>query len=154
MSSAIRSLSQAVTVPPPLPGLSPAQLLQIQNKDQYLREKHIQLENSLSGDDRDHVRRKRMIYRSKQRGWLEVDLLLGSFAVIHVPSMTTSQLDEYEEILKEETIDTFNYVTGKDPLPSYLVTNSVMKRLQEYTSKSEMTTPEAYAIIKQATNLT
>ena len=29
--------------------------------------------------DADMVRRKRIIYRSKQRGWLEVDLMLGRF---------------------------------------------------------------------------
>ena len=31
--------------------------------------------------DRDEAHRKKLIYRSKQRGWLEVDLLMGSFAV-------------------------------------------------------------------------
>ena len=54
-----------------------------------------------------------MIYRSKQRGWLEADILLGSWAVLHVPSLSIKELDEYEIILNEETIDVFNYVTGK-----------------------------------------
>jgi succinate dehydrogenase assembly factor 2 len=34
------------------------------------------------------VRRKRLIYRSKQRGWLEVDLLMGTWAVEHVPKLS------------------------------------------------------------------
>ena len=32
------------------------------------------------GVDAEAVRRKRLVYRSKQRGWLEVDLLLGTWA--------------------------------------------------------------------------
>ncbi len=55
--------------------------------------------------DADLARRKRIIYRSKQRGWLEVDLLLGNFATANVMSMTAEQLTQYEDILAQETIN-------------------------------------------------
>lgn len=53
------------------------QLNKIRDADVYYRYKHIEIEASLRPEEHDIVRRKRMIYRSKQRGWLEADLLLG-----------------------------------------------------------------------------
>jgi succinate dehydrogenase assembly factor 2 len=133
--------------------LSPEQLKTIESRDRNLREKHLVIESSLPDQERDSVRRRRMIYRSKQRGWLEVDLLLGSYAAVHVNGMSTAELDEFEAILKEETIDTFNFVTGKAPLPPHLEMNGVMRSLQKYTLTSKITSPEAYAKIKGETNL-
>ena len=37
-------------------------------------------------------RRRRLIYRSRQRGWLEVDLLLGKWATENVPKLNAEQL--------------------------------------------------------------
>lgn len=95
-----------------------------------------------------------MIYRSKQRGWLEADILMGSWATLYVPTLTNDEMDEYEEILKEETIDVFNYISGKDPLPDHLKDSKVMKRLMDYAAKSGVTDPQAYEEIKRKTNLT
>jgi len=100
-------------VAPTLTGLTLEQIIKVSEKNNYLRTKHLEIEGNLNSHDKDLVRRKRMIYRSKQRGWLEADILLGSWAVLHVPSLSNNELDEYEIILNEETIDVFNYVTGK-----------------------------------------
>lgn len=51
------------------------------------------------------IRRKRLIYRSKQRGWLEVDLLLGTWAHENVHLLTEAELDEYEAFVNFETIE-------------------------------------------------
>ncbi|KAF0698744.1 Aste57867_10649 [Aphanomyces stellatus] len=67
--------------------------------------------------DADIANRKRVIYRSKQRGWLEVDLLLGRWASENVYSLSTDELKQYEDILNRETIDIFNLISGKDPIP-------------------------------------
>ena len=100
------------------------------------------------------VRKKRLIYRSKQRGWLEVDLLLGTWAVENVDGLTSAECDEYEDILNCETIDIFNFITGKDPVPPRLDT-PVMKRLQDYCASAPLgTDPEAYATAKADANLT
>jgi len=98
---------------PTLTGLTIEQIIKVSEKNNYLRTKHLEIEGNLNSHDKDLVRRKRMIYRSKQRGWLEADILLGSWAVLYVPSLSIKELDEYEIILNEETIDVFNYVTGK-----------------------------------------
>ena len=102
----------------------------------------------------DAVRRKRLIYRSKQRGWLEVDLLLGSWAAENVATLTKEECDAYEHILNCETIDIFNFITGKDPVPPRLDT-PVMKRLQDYCASAPLgTDPDAYAAAKTDANLT
>lgn len=104
--------------------------------------------------EKDFARRKRMIYRSKQRGWLEADILMGSWAVENVPNLTTAQLDEYETILNEETIDIFNYITGKDPLPTRLQGLGLMKDLQDYALRAQVHDPKKYEEIKKSSNLT
>jgi len=99
------------------------------------------------------TRRKRLIYRSKQRGWLEVDLLLGTFAMEHVPSLTVAEMDEYEAILNCETIDIFNFVTAKDVVPPSLDT-PMMARLQQYCRDSPLGRGvEEYAAAKAKSHL-
>lgn len=131
-----------------LPGLSREQLSNIARLDDSLRNSH------MATVETDEARRKRMIYRSKQRGWLEADLLMGSWAVKHVPSLSLEELDEYEVLLKEETIDIYNYISGKDALPPHLQNLSVMKKLQGYAMTRNMANPEDYEAVKKETNLT
>ncbi|KAJ8600019.1 hypothetical protein CTAYLR_001866 [Chrysophaeum taylorii] len=100
------------------------------------------------------TRRKRLVYRSKQRGWLEVDLLLGSFATEHVPGLTPEEVDQYEAILNCETIDIFNFVTAKDPVPPSLDT-PVMAKLQAFCRENPLgIAPNEYAVAKAKSNLT
>ena len=65
----------------------------------------------------DVVRRKRLVYRSKQRGWLEVDLLLGTWASMNVPGLSAGELDEFEEFVNMETIDIYNVLTLRSDVP-------------------------------------
>jgi hypothetical protein len=44
------------------------------------------------------VSRPRVCVRSKQRGWLELDLLLGEFALVKLPDYTDAQLDLWEQV--------------------------------------------------------
>ena len=152
------------------------------SRDVALRNDHHALKNDFpehafspgqNSIDSDSTNRKRLIYRSKQRGWLEVDLLLGSFATKYVPEFTAAgecrhdvfsfyclqfflsllnlfqygpvpltiriyyiaprltfshlphahtytplkELVEYELILNQETLDIYNFIIGRDPLP-------------------------------------
>lgn len=139
---------------PLLPGLTPAQTEKIAHTDTHLRNRHLLIEANMDDKERDTVRRKRMIYRSKQRGWLEADLLMGSWAVRNVPTLTAEELDQYELLLKEETIDIYNYLSGKDKLPDHLKDLSVMKKMQGYALTQNMSGPEAYENVKKETNLT
>jgi succinate dehydrogenase assembly factor 2 len=125
--------------------------------DERLRQQHDSFQvTSKDAVNYDEIRRKRMIYRSKQRGWLEVDLLLGSWAEKNVPKLTPAQLDEYDLVLKEQTIDVYNYISGKDPLPPRLQNLQIMKDLQQYalSNKSAPKDPLEYAKFKKENNLT
>ena len=113
----------------------------------------------VTGIDADLIRRKRLLYRSKQRGWLEVDLLLGSWAAENVFSLTEEEMNQYEDLLNQETIDIFNLINKKiDPLPPHLDTK-IMKRLQDYAygkpfgSSSEDNLIETYTKKKEETKL-
>ena len=100
------------------------------------------------------VRRKRLVYRSKQRGWLEVDLLMGTWAVENVPTLTVAEMDEYEAILNQETIDIFNFVTGKDEAPEE-IQGAVLDRLQEWAQSAPLgSSPGDYAEAKKVNNMT
>ncbi len=133
---------------------SPEKVKQIEEMDTYLRSRHKDLEKTLSPSELDEVRRKRMIYRSKQRGWLEADILLGSWAKENVPKLSSAELDELEIILEEETIDIFNYMSGKDALPPHLEGLKVMQQLKSYSLNTDLAGPSAYEAIKKAANLT
>ena len=99
--------------------------------------------------DKDQTNRKRLIYRSKQRGWLEVDLLLGTFATRFVPSRTQEELDEYELILNQETLDIFNFIIERDPLPEELDT-PVMQTLRDFAASNPIgKDPDGYIQAKK-----
>lgn len=102
----------------------------------------------------DAVRRKRLVYRSKQRGWLEVDLLLGTWAEQNVPSLTLQEMDSYEDILNLETVDIFNLITGNADPPAFVDT-AMLARLQVYVKSNPLGQgPDSYASAKRQSNLT
>jgi antitoxin CptB len=48
----------------------------------------------------DHeMRRRRAAYRACHRGTKEMDVILGRFAVAHVPGMTPGELDDFERFI-------------------------------------------------------
>lgn len=133
--------------------VSEADLEKIKAKDAMLRAKCDFLSTSLTDVEILDARRKRIIYRSKQRGFLEADLLLGSFSKTYVPGMNEEELDEMEFILKEETLPLFNYICGKDPFPDHLRSLSVVPKLLMYADSSSIRTPECYAELKRQFNM-
>jgi antitoxin CptB len=64
------------------------------------------------------VRRKRLLYRSRYRGRLESDLLLGRFADRHLASLNATQLDRYEALLREGDHDLWAWICGQRPVPA------------------------------------
>lgn len=63
------------------------------------------------------ARRRRLIYRSRYTGMKETDLLLGPFAVRHVPGFSLEQLDRYERLLAEPDPDIFDWAIGRQAVP-------------------------------------
>ncbi|GMH62579.1 hypothetical protein TL16_g03504, partial [Triparma laevis f. inornata] len=88
-------------------------------------ERHFALPPATADSDAVSIRRKRLIYRSKQRGWLEVDVLLGTWAHQNVASLDATQLDEFETLVNEETIDIYNLLTLRTNIPAHLDNDTI-----------------------------
>mmetsp|Transcript_5254 Transcript_5254/g.6870 ORF Transcript_5254/g.6870 Transcript_5254/m.6870 type:complete len:201 (+) Transcript_5254:167-769(+) len=102
------------------------------------------------------IRRKRLIYRSKQRGWLEVDLLLGTWAHNNVPKLTEAELDDYEVFVNQETIDIYNIITLRlTTLPENLQNNTIVHQIQDWARSSPLgkADPVKYKQVKTQANL-
>uniref|UniRef100_A0A7S4T0K6 Succinate dehydrogenase assembly factor 2, mitochondrial n=1 Tax=Ditylum brightwellii TaxID=49249 RepID=A0A7S4T0K6_9STRA len=105
------------------------------------------------------VRKKRLVYRSKQRGWLEVDLLLGTWAAENVPSLDAEGLDQFEDFVNMETIDIYNILTLRADVPIEMKRDvpggSVVERIQDWVKKSPLgkAEPEIYKKVKMDNNL-
>ena len=65
----------------------------------------------------------RLLYRSKQRGFLEMDLLVGLWAERNLPSMDDSQLAAMETVLDQENPDLFKWLTGQEEAPQAMQAN-------------------------------
>lgn len=104
------------------------------------------------------VRKKRLVYRAKQRGWLEVDLLLGTWAHENVPSLTMDELNQFEAFVNLETIDIYNIITLRSDVPTDMKrdnNNGVVERIQEWARLSPLgkAEPEKYSSVKRNSNL-
>lgn len=47
-----------------------------------------------------------------------MDLIMGSFAKVHVPGFGEAELAEYEELLMNNDPDLYNWIIGKEPVPA------------------------------------
>ena len=105
------------------------------------------------------IRKKRLIYRSKQRGWLEVDLLLGTWASEHVSSLSVSQLDEFEAFVNLETIDIYNVLTLRVDVPEDMKSTNgemtLVEKIQNWAKESPLgkASREKYVEVKTKNNL-
>lgn len=59
-----------------------------------------------------------------------MDLIMGGFAKKHVPDMDEHQLEAYEELLKENDPNLYNWIIGKEVAPSH-VPQDLLKKLQD-----------------------
>ena len=116
--------------------------------------------NMSSKEERElDVRKKRLIYRSKQRGWLEVDLLLGTWASENVPRLSSSELDEFEEFVNLETIDIYNVITLRTDVPESMRgvggEKTLVEKIQDWAKESPLgkASREKYVEVKSKNNL-
>jgi len=135
-----------LNVPVPVePGrdLAPGQRDKIAARDSAIRREHLAPHG---GADAETIR-KRLIWRSKQRGWLEVDLLLGSWAQERAMSLTDDEVAQVERLLALETIDIFNVISGQ-AAPPQNVQGPVLDELKRYAQKLGRMDPAKYAELK------
>merc|ERR1712070_375806 len=77
--------------------------------------------------------RRRLIYRSKQRGWLELDIMLGDWSSENLKNLGEKELKEYEALLDQENPDLFKWLTGQLEAPEE-IQGPVFKQLMQHVS--------------------
>lgn len=77
------------------------------------------------------MRQRRIIYRSRNRGWLELDILFGGWASKHVPNMDEAQVSAVEALLNADTPDVLRWVLGQEAPPGRY-DNEIMRSLRQY----------------------
>ena len=86
-------------------------------------------------DETREMRCKRLVHRSRYRGVKESDLLVGQFAVRHLPSLDDAQLDRYEALLDEPDQEVLAWIYGRAPVPDRH-RNDVFERLRTFEPQS------------------
>mmetsp|Transcript_4261 Transcript_4261/g.10651 ORF Transcript_4261/g.10651 Transcript_4261/m.10651 type:complete len:241 (-) Transcript_4261:349-1071(-) len=134
-------------------------------KADMIFQRHIELPQEVHHDDGLTTRQKRLIYRSKQRGWLEVDLLLGTWASENVTSLNDEELDQFEHFVNQETIDIYNIITLRVDVPPELKTQtsaaesgqkpSIVEQIQEWARSHPLgkADPQQYIKVKTEHNM-
>lgn len=74
------------------------------------------------------IRRKRILYQARHRGFKEADLLIGGFADAHLAEMSAADLDEFEALLMQSDHDLFAWIKGGVSAPDE-VQGPVFERL-------------------------
>ena len=64
--------------------------------------------------------RKRLAWRASRRGIREMDLLVGGFAALHLPTMSAAELQHFESILDIPDQDLLAWVTQQAVVPAHL----------------------------------
>jgi antitoxin CptB len=77
------------------------------------------------------TRRKRLLHRSRYRGFREADLVLGRFAERHLRELGPAELGQYERLLDETDEDLWAWVTRARPVPARH-DHALMRRLQAF----------------------
>ncbi|KAG6017349.1 hypothetical protein E4U41_004233, partial [Claviceps citrina] len=75
-----------------------------------------------TGED-DDTKRARLLYQSRKRGTLESDLLLSTFAQVHLPTMSSDLLSQYDLLLDENDWDIYYWATQREPSDKFTSTN-------------------------------
>lgn len=69
----------------------------------------------------------KLLYRARQRGWLELDLIIGLWAEKHLETLPRDILVDFEALLLEENPDLFKWLTKQVPPPETLGKNKAFQ---------------------------
>jgi len=72
----------------------------------------------------------KLLYRSKQRGFLELDLMVGLWAEREVPHMNLPMLNHLTVVLDQENPDLFKWLTGQLPPSEEMLANPAFTALK------------------------
>uniref|UniRef100_A0A6N2MJJ8 Uncharacterized protein n=1 Tax=Salix viminalis TaxID=40686 RepID=A0A6N2MJJ8_SALVM len=90
----------------------------------------------------------RLLYRSRQRGFLELDLVLGKWVEEHVYSMDENGVKALVDVLDLENPDLWKWLTGQEQPPEGVSINPVFSAVRDkiMNNLSSHASPETRAI--------
>ncbi|MGB0922061.1 MAG: succinate dehydrogenase assembly factor 2 [Alphaproteobacteria bacterium] len=73
-------------------------------------------------DENVAIRKRRARFRAWHRGMQEADLILGRFADASLPTMNTTDLDDFEALLEVLDQDILDWIMGRTDVPENMKT--------------------------------
>ncbi|CAO2818373.1 unnamed protein product [Amaranthus hypochondriacus] len=73
----------------------------------------------------------RLLYRSKQRGFLELDLVLGNWVEENIHSMDEREIEALIQVLDLENPDLWRWLSGQEEPPESLSVNPVFTAVRK-----------------------
>ncbi|KPA83117.1 putative mitochondrial hypothetical protein [Leptomonas pyrrhocoris] len=78
------------------------------------------------------VKRRRLIYQSRYRGMVEMDLIFGHFARCKLRTLDAAMLDEYDTLLKQLDSDLFRWLVMNTDAPAEVQGLRCFKELRKF----------------------
>ncbi|KAJ4728907.1 Succinate dehydrogenase assembly factor 2, mitochondrial [Melia azedarach] len=91
----------------------------------YSSDSNQSLQIDFSNEERKRRLFNRLLYRSKQRGFLELDLVLGKWVEEHIHSMDENGIKALVHVLDLENPDLWKWLSGQEQPPEAVRTNPV-----------------------------
>ncbi|KAJ4972501.1 hypothetical protein NE237_005675 [Protea cynaroides] len=85
----------------------------------------------LSNEENKRRTFNRLLYRSRQRGFLELDLVLGSWVEQHISSMDETRIKALVDVLDLENPDLWQWLTGQEQPPEAVNSNPVFSAVRD-----------------------
>ncbi|KAK4693284.1 succinate dehydrogenase assembly factor 2, partial [Phenoliferia sp. Uapishka_3] len=83
--------------------------------------------------------RKRLVYESRKRGILEMDLILATFARTRLAELNEAELREYDRFLTLPDWSIYYYVTNKSKAPEPWASSWVLNELLNHSKNTGRT---------------
>lgn len=118
-------LRRALPSPSPLPLLPAASTRLLSTTANPTQQNTTAIPIDLSSDESRRRLVNSLVYRSKQRGFLELDLVLGTWVEQHIRSMDEANIRSLLHVLDLENPDLWKWLTGQEQPPEAVNSNPV-----------------------------
>jgi antitoxin CptB len=81
--------------------------------------------------------KKKLIYRSCNRGCKETDFMLGKFVICDINKLNEMELKQLTKLLEESDNDIYHWLTGQKPIP-LIWQNSLVEKIINFNKTQDI----------------